>query len=103
MVLFSKLDSIIFTTSDFGSKLKEEDLIPTKFVKKDSNNLLDEEIYIKILYSFLKRNSAIKEHKGKIIDLTKAFEYAYKKGKYNKFDNKFDWYIRNIIIKELNN
>lgn len=37
--MFKKLDSIIFTTSDFGSKLKEEDLIPTNFVKKDSNML----------------------------------------------------------------
>ena len=37
--MFKKLDSIIFTTSDFGSKLKEEDLVLPKFVKKDSNML----------------------------------------------------------------
>lgn len=105
-ILFYNIDELsknIFLKSyiDDGYKILEEKE-GNILIKKDSNNLLDEEIYIKILYSFLKRNSAIKEHKGKIIDLTKAFEYAYRKGKYNKFDNKFDWYIRNIIIKELN-
>ena len=28
--------------------------------------------------------------------------YDHSKDGFNKFDNKFDWYIRNIIIKELN-
>ena len=79
-------------------KDEEENIL----IKNNSNSIIDEDTYVKILYSFLKRNSAIKEIKGKIIDLTEAFEYANKKGKYNKFNNKFDWYIRNIIIRELN-
>ena len=72
-------------------------------LRKNSNSIKDEETYIKILTSYLKRSEQINTTKRKIIDLTKAFEYAQKKNGYNKFDNKFDWYIRNIIIKELNN
>ncbi len=37
--MFKKLDSIIFTASDFGTKLNENDLIPAKSSKKDSNML----------------------------------------------------------------
>ena len=70
-------------------------------IKKGNIELLDEEKYIKITLSTLKRSSLIKKSNGKIINLTKAFEYAQKKGKYNMFNNKFEWYIRNIIIKEL--
>ena len=81
-----------------------------QIIYKDENNiilknykdkLLDEEKYIKIVISVLKRNNLINTSNSKIIDLTKAFEYAKEKGKYNIFNNKFDWYIRNIIIKEL--
>lgn len=70
-------------------------------IKKGNIELLDEEKYIKITLSTLKRSSLIKKSNGKIINLTKAFEYAQKIGKYNMFNNKFEWYIRNIIIKEL--
>ena len=72
-------------------------------IRKDKDLLKDEDIYIKILLSFLKRSSMIKDSKGKIIDLTDAFKYAHSKDGFDKFDNKFDWYIRNINIKEINN
>ncbi|MBR6948834.1 MAG: hypothetical protein IKH54_01445 [Bacilli bacterium] len=72
-------------------------------IKKDSNNIIDEDIYVKIVYSFLNSSSIIKNSKGKIIDLTSAFKYAESKNGYNKLDNKFDWYIRNTIIKEIIN
>lgn len=35
--MFKKLGSIIYTTSSFGTKLQEEDLIPTQFVESGSN------------------------------------------------------------------
>ncbi len=37
--MFKKLDSIIYTTSGFGTKLKEEDLTSPMLIKKDSNML----------------------------------------------------------------
>ncbi len=70
-------------------------------LKKNSIPIKDEETYIKILYSYIKRSEITKEVKGKIIDLTNAFEYASKKNGYNKFDNKFEWYIKNTIVKEI--
>lgn len=79
---------------------KDQDNI---IIKKGNIKLLDEEKYIKIVLSTLKRSSFIKRSSGKIIDLTKAFEYAQEKGKYSMFNNKFDWYIRNIMMKELSN
>ena len=63
--------------------------------------IIDEETYIKITISILNKNNIIKKSKSKIVDLTKAFEYAKAKGKYNKLNNKFDWYIRNIIVNML--
>ena len=75
----------------------EEDFI---LLKKNSSKIIDEDIYVKILYSYLKRSEFKKEIKGKIIDITNAFQYAKSKNGYNKFDNKFDWYIKNIIIKQ---
>ena len=69
-------------------------------IKKGNHKLIDEDKYIKITLSTIKRNRLIKKSNGKIIDLTEAFEYAQEKGKYNMFHNKFDWYIRNIITKE---
>lgn len=77
---------------------KDEDNI---IIKKGNTEIIDEEKYIKITLSTLKRSSLIKKSNGKIIDLTQAFKYAQEKGKYNMFNNKFDWYIRNIITKEL--
>ena len=79
---------------------KDQDNI---IIKKGNTKLIDEDKYIKITLSILKRSSLIKKSHGIIIDLTKAFEYAKEKGEYNKFHNKFDWYVRNIIIKELIN
>lgn len=70
-------------------------------IKKNNLNIVDEDIYIKILYSYLKRSGLANDVKGKVIDLTNAFKYAYSKKGYNKFDNKFDWFIRNEIIKEI--
>ena len=72
-------------------------------IKKNSNIIIDEEIYLKILNSYLKRNKLKEDIKGKIIDLTDAFLYAESKKGYDKFDNKFDWYIRNTLIKEIIN
>ena len=70
-------------------------------IKKGKEKIIDEETYIKITISILKRNEIIKNSKGKIIDITEAFEYAKTKKEYDKFKNKFDWYIRNIITKEI--
>ena len=67
-------------------------------IKNVKENIIDEETYIKILFSYLKK---FRINKGKVIDFSKAFEYASKKGKYKIFGNKFDWYIRNEITKNL--
>ncbi len=70
-------------------------------LRKNSIPIADEDIYIKIFNSYLKRSEMFKEIKGKIIDITDAFKYASTKNEYNKFDNNFEWYIRNIMIKEI--
>ena len=70
-------------------------------IKKDKEKIIDEDKYIKITLSILKRKELINKSKGKIIDITEAFKYAKTKKEYDKFNNKFDWYIRNIIIKEI--
>ena len=67
-------------------------------IKNVKEKIVDEETYIKILFSYLKR---VRIGNGKVIDFSKAFEYATKKGKYKIFGNKFDWYIRNEITKNL--
>lgn len=67
-------------------------------IKNVKEKIVDEETYIKILFSYLKR---VRIRNGKVIDFSKAFEYATKKGKYKIFGNKFDWYIRNEITKNL--
>ena len=72
-------------------------------IKKNSNKIIDEETYVKILSDYLKRTEMIKDIKGKVIDLTSAFKYAESKNGYDKFDNKFEWYIRNTIVKKLLN
>ena len=72
-------------------------------IKKNKEIIIDESVYIKIIVSILKRNELISKSKGKIIDITEAFEYAKTKKEYNKFNNRFDWYIRNIITKEIMN
>ena len=82
---------VIFKTSDYI------------LIKNKNTSIKDEDIYIKILNSYLKRSIITKKLKGKIIDLSSAFKYAKTKDGFNKFDNRFDWYIRNIITKELNN
>jgi len=69
-------------------------------IKKSNKKIIDEDIYIKVLYSNLKRSELLKNNNGKIIDFTEAFKYASIKEGYNKFDNKFEWFIKNIIIKE---
>ena len=79
--------------------LEEKDNIV--LIKKDSNNIIDEDIYIKVLFSYLKKITITKKGSGKVIDITKAFKYAYSKNGFDRFDNRFEWYIRNIIIREL--
>lgn len=88
------------------SYLKEEYQIVYKdeeniIVKKDKEKIIDEDIYIKITVNTIKRNQLINKSKGKIIDITEAFKYAKTKKQYDKLKNKFDWYIKNIITKEL--
>lgn len=72
-------------------------------ITNDKEKIIDEEIYIKITLNIIKRNELINKSKGLIIDITKAFEYAKTKKEYDKFKNKFDWHIRNIITKEIIN
>ena len=67
----------------------------------DEINIKDLDVYLKILKRFLNNNSMVKYSKGRIIDLTKAFQYASEKEKYNKFDNRYIWYIRNSILNEI--
>ena len=79
--------------------------------KNDENNLFmkdevkinDLEIYLKVLERFLNNNSMVKYSKGRIIDLTQAFLYASKKEKFNKFDNRYIWYLRNSMLNEILN
>ena len=83
-----------------GYKIIYEDENNT-IITNDKEKIIDEEVYIKITLSTLKRNELINKSKGKIIDITEAFEYAKTKKEYDKFNNEFDWYIRNIITKEI--
>ncbi len=70
-------------------------------LKLGEEEIEDEDTYVKLTFSLIKRNTMIQESIGKVIDLTEAFLYAKKKGKYDGFNNKFDWYIRNTILKEI--
>ena len=69
-------------------------------IKKSDININDEDIYIKVLFSFINRSRALLNNKSFVSDLTDAFNYASKKEEVSKFDNKFEWYIRNIITRE---
>ena len=99
-----KLSRDIFLKSylDYGFEIVS-DTNNCILIKKNSNIIIDEDIYIKILNSYLKRNKIKSDVNGKIIDLTDAFIYAESKKGFNKFDNRFEWYIRNTIIKEIIN
>lgn len=70
-------------------------------IKDNKEKIIDEDTYIKITINILNRNELINNSKGKIINITEAFKYAKTKKEYNKLKNKFDWYIRNIITKEI--
>ena len=70
-------------------------------IKKSDLIIKDEDIYIKVLFSHLNKNKMIIDSKGLVIDITKAFLHAYKKNGFDKFDNIFIWYIRNILIKNV--
>lgn len=69
-------------------------------IKKSDINIIDEDIYVKVLFSFLNRSKIMLKNKRFVSDLTDAFNYASKKEGFSKFDNKFEWYIRNIIIRD---
>jgi len=70
-------------------------------IKKGKLIIKDEDIYIKVLFSQLNKNKLINESKGLVIDITNAFFHAYKKNGFDKFDNIFIWYIKNIIIRSV--
>ncbi len=69
-------------------------------IKKSYIIINEEDIYIKVLFSFINRSRALLNNKSFVSDLTDAFNYASKKEGFSKFDNKFEWYIRNIIIRD---
>ena len=81
----------------FTIAYEKDNNVLLKNVKED---IVDEETYIKIVFSYIKKINT-KNNNGKVIDLSKAFEYAKKKGKYKIIGNKFDWYVRNEITKNL--
>jgi hypothetical protein len=62
--MFKKLDSIIFTTSDFGTKLKDEDLKSINFVNS-SEGMKDF-----VQYS----NKFLDESNKKVTDIRKSLE-----------------------------
>ena len=70
-------------------------------IKKSDLIIKDEDIYIKVLFSHLNKNKMIIDSKGLVIDITNAFFHAYKKNGFDKFDNIFIWYIRNILIRNV--
>ena len=70
-------------------------------IKKSDINIHDEDIYIKVLFSFLNRSKVMLKNKSFVSDLTDAFTYVSKKEGFSKFDNKFEWYIRNIITRDI--
>ena len=100
-ILLNNLDSITNIKLKESYKNNNYEIIYDKdniIILRLGNEIVDEETYIKITISIVKRANL----NNKVIDLTKAFNYAKEKGIYNKLNNKFDWYIRNIIIKEKN-
>lgn len=66
--MFKKIGSIIYTTSDFGAKLKENDLIPKHSVNSSESmkNFVD--------YS----NSFLDNSNGKVTDMRKSLEALHK-------------------------
>lgn len=70
-------------------------------IKKSNLIIKDEDIYIKVLFSNLNKNKMIIDSKGLVIDITNAFFHAYKKNGFDKFDNIYIWYIRNILIRNV--
>lgn len=70
-------------------------------IKKSDLIIKDEDIYIKVLFSYLNKNKMIIDSNGLVIDITNAFYHAYKKNGFDKFDNIFIWYIKNIIIRSV--
>ena len=69
-------------------------------IKKSDIIIIDEDIYVKVLFSFLNHSKVMLKNKSFVSDLTDAFIYVSKKEGFSKFDNKFEWYIRNIIIRD---
>ena len=57
----------------------------------------NEDVYIKILFSTIKRNTFLKDKKV-VINLSKAFAYGQKHTNY-KFSNRFNWYVRKAILE----
>ena len=88
-----------FLKDDYKIIYNNENII---LVKKNSEKIIDEETYIKIVISIIKKYKILNK-RGHTIDLSKAFEYAEKTKdkKYNILSNKFTLLVRQAIVQEL--
>lgn len=81
-----------------GYAIVKEDEEAILIRRLEENTLFEnEDDYIKILFSTIKRNSFLKDKKL-VINLTKAFKYGQLHTNY-KFSNRFNWYIRKAILE----
>ncbi len=74
---------------------EQEDVL----LKKSDLSIVDEEIYYKVLFSFIRRSQNLLGDKRFVADLTNAFLCAFKQNGFSKFDNRFLWHIRTSILQ----
>ena len=70
-------------------------------IKKSDVVIADEELFVKVLFSYLLRSRKMLDKKSFVCDLSNAFSIAFKQNGYSKFDNRFEWMIQNILIREV--
>ena len=81
----------------FSIAFEEENVVLVR--KLGDISFENEDVYIKILFSTIKRNTFLKDKKV-VINLSKAFEYGQRHTNY-KFSNRFNWYVRKAILEEI--
>lgn len=70
-------------------------------VKKSDVEIVDEELFVKVLFSYLLRSRKLLDENSFVCDLSNAFSIAFKQNGFSKFDNRFEWIIRNTMIREV--
>ena len=70
-------------------------------IKKSDVEIVDEELFVKVLFSYLLRSRKLLDEKSFVCDLSNAFSIAFTQNGFSKFDNRFEWMIRNTMMREV--